>query len=224
MLPRVIMHNAVSLDGRIDWFTPDIGLYYEIASRFGADIHLAGSGTLVAQQEEAPPEEEDDFQPPEVEPGDTRPLLVVPDSRGRVRNWPALRKAGIWRGMLALCSQSTPKNYLDYLKKRHVEYLIAGETQVDLRKALEELSKSYGAKTVLLDSGGTLNGVLLRTGLVNEVSLLVSPCLVGGASQRSFFRAEDLTTSEGIIQLKLTHLEKLKDKIVWLRYDVEGGK
>ncbi len=224
MLPRVIMHNTVSLDGRIDWFTPDIGLYYEIASRFGADIHLAGSGTLVAQQEEAPPEEEDDSESPEAEDGDPRPLLVVPDSRGRVRNWPALRKAGIWRGMLALCSKSTPPDYLNYLKKRHVEYLIAGDDRVDLKKALEELSKSYGAKTVLLDSGGTLNGALLRAGLVDEVSLLVNPCLVGGTSQRSFFRAEDLTTPDGIIQLKLTHLEKLKDKIVWLRYEVESGE
>lgn len=26
MLPRVIPHNAVSVDGRVDWSTPDVGL------------------------------------------------------------------------------------------------------------------------------------------------------------------------------------------------------
>jgi 2,5-diamino-6-(ribosylamino)-4(3H)-pyrimidinone 5'-phosphate reductase len=29
MLPRVILHNAVSIDGRIDWLDPDIGLLYD---------------------------------------------------------------------------------------------------------------------------------------------------------------------------------------------------
>lgn len=27
MLPRVILYNAVSVDARIDWFKPDIGLF-----------------------------------------------------------------------------------------------------------------------------------------------------------------------------------------------------
>ena len=27
LLPRVVLHSAVSLDGRIDWFAADIGLY-----------------------------------------------------------------------------------------------------------------------------------------------------------------------------------------------------
>jgi hypothetical protein len=31
MLPRVILHNAVSVDGRMDWFTGDAGwVRYEI--------------------------------------------------------------------------------------------------------------------------------------------------------------------------------------------------
>jgi len=36
---------------------------------------------------------------------------------------------------------------------------------------------------------GRLNGVLFRAGLVDEVSVLVNPCLVGGTSPRSIFRA-----------------------------------
>jgi hypothetical protein len=38
MLPHVIFHNSISADGRVDWFPADIGLHYEIAGRFGAEL------------------------------------------------------------------------------------------------------------------------------------------------------------------------------------------
>lgn len=46
MLPRVILYDGVSLDGRTDWFTGDVGLYYELAARWNADAILAGSETI----------------------------------------------------------------------------------------------------------------------------------------------------------------------------------
>ena len=220
MLPRVILHNQVSVDGRIDWFPPDPGLYYELAGRWKVDAHLAGSDTIFNPEEEVPPGDDSALQPPEEKPDDPRPLLVVPDSRGRVRNWHALRKWGYWRDMVALCSRSTPRSYLEDLQQRHIECIVAGDDQVDLRAALEQLNRRYGVESVHVDSGGTLNGVLLRAGLVDEVSLLISPYLVGGATARSMFRAPDLTSPDGVIQLRLTHLEQVKDDIAWLRYEV----
>ena len=95
-----------------------------------------------------------------------------------------------------------------------------GEDHVDLRAALEELSARHGVKTVRMDSGGTLNGLMLRAGLVDEVSVLVNPCLVGGLSPRSLLRAPDLTSAEGVIALRLMHVEKLRGDVVWLRYEV----
>ena len=221
MLPRVILYNAVSLDGRIDGFTPDAGQFYELASRWKEDATLAGSNTIFNPEEELPPEDEQAFAPPQRDPADPRPLLVVPDSRGRVRNWHVLRTWPYWRDLVALCSRATPPSYLDYLQRRHIDRIIAGDDHVDFRVALEELNARYGVKTVRVDSGGTLNGVLLRAGLVDEVSLLIYPSLVGGTTPRSIYRAPDLTTAEGVILLKLTHVEKLENGVIWLRYEVK---
>ncbi|MCZ7383012.1 MAG: RibD family protein [Candidatus Methanoperedens sp.] len=220
MLPRIILHNEVSVDGRIDCIAPDIGLFYELASRWKEDATLAGSDTVLKQEEEMPEEDEEAFEPPKKNSGDSRPLLVVPDSKGRIHNWYALRKAGYWRDVVALCSHSTPGTYLDYLKKRHIDYIVAGDHYVDLKAALEELNARYGVGLIRVDSGGTLNGVLLRAGLVDEVSVLFDPSLVGGTSPRSFFRAPDLNSPEGMIKLKLIHFEKIKDDLIWLRYKV----
>ncbi len=214
-LPYVILHNAVSLDGRLTGFTPDIGLYYELVSTWQEDATLVGAGTILAAPDEVPPEDAHAFRARKQDPADTRPLLVVPDSRGRIRSWHYLLAQPYWRDGVALCSAATPKDYLDYLEQRHIGCIVAGREHADMRLALEELNLRYGVKTVRLDSGGTLNGVLLRAGLVDEVSLLVHPELVGNQAPLTFMSDPGGTAN---IKLKLTHCQKRRQGTVWLRY------
>ena len=222
-MPKVVLHNETSVDGRMDWVAPDLGLFYGVASRFGEDATLAGSNTMLKayEGEDTEPKDED-YLPKQHDPGDTRPLLVVPDSRGRLRTWHLLRKERFWRDAVALVSSSTPREYLDYLEKLHVDHIMAGEDHVDLRAALEELSSRYGVKVVRADCGGTLNGVLLREGLVSEVSLLVEPRLIGGTSPHYVFCAPELTSAENTLDLKLLQVERLEGDVVWLHYKVVG--
>lgn len=219
MLPEIILHNGVSVDGRMDWFTGDIGLYYELAARWQIDAMLSGSNTMLAAPEQTSDQAGETIQV-EKHPNDPRPLAVVVDSRGRIHNWNSWRKQPYWRDMIVLCSRSTPEPYLDELREKQVDYIVAGDDHVDLRAALQQLNEHYGVKTIRVDSGGVLNGVLLRAGLVKEVSVLINPTLVGGTSPRSIFTAPDLTSAEGIIPLKLTHIEKLKDDVAWLKYEL----
>lgn len=219
--PKVIIHNAVSADGRLDWFTPDVEQFYDIISIWNEDATLVGSDTMCNAIEEIPPEEDDVFEPPQKDPKDDRPILAVVDSTGKVRNWHVLKKAGYWREMVALCSKTTPKEYLKYLKDRHINYIIIGKDKVDLKSGLVELQNLYKIKTVRIDSGGTLNGIMLRNGLVDEISMLIYPNFVGGLSPRSIFRAHDLTSSDDVIDLKLIGAEKLKGNVIWLRYKVK---
>ena len=231
MLPRVILHNAVSLDGRIDDFSVDLQQYYDLAATWKEDATLAGSGTFLKAGFVAPPEDESAFIPPKVDPGDHRAILVIPDSRGRIRTWHYLRSLPYWRHFVALCSKSTSRDYLDYLKERHIDCIIAGEDHVDLGTALEELYSQYSVRVVRVDAGGTLNGLLLRQGLVSEVSVLIYPSLVGGESISSIFCAPDLLAAddadiasgkgkEGTISLQLMQAEKLQGDVMWLRYEV----
>jgi len=221
MLPHAILHIGMSVDGRIDWGVGDEGLYYELAVRFDADAMLTGSRTMLAAYatQDAPLEDDEVLESRELHPLHV-PLLVVIDSRGQIRGWSQIKKEPYWRNAMALCSRSTPHEYLDYLQKRRVEYIVTGEDHVDLRAALEELNARYGVKTVRVDSGGILNGALLRAGLVDEVSVLIGPCLVGGTTPRSIFVAPDLTSSEGVIPLRLVHVEQMRGDIIWLRYEV----
>jgi 2,5-diamino-6-(ribosylamino)-4(3H)-pyrimidinone 5'-phosphate reductase len=224
VLPTVILHNAVSLDGRITGFMPDIELFYRLAGRWKEDATLVGSGTALSPMEEIPPELPADISPPQERPDDSHPLLVVADSRGRVHTWHYLRKQPYWRDWIALCAGSTSKDHLEYLERRSITHLVTGDEQVDLREALETLNTRFGVNVVRVDSGGTLNGALLRAGLVHELSLLVHPQLVGGTTAPPFFFAPELEGSHMTISCRLKHLERMSESTLWLVYEVAKGE
>ncbi|MGE5073501.1 MAG: dihydrofolate reductase family protein [Anaerolineae bacterium] len=220
MIPRVIMHVGASVDGRIDWGVSAESPYYEVIGSFHADLDLSGTGTMLA----APMPEDPQAVFGEVYDAwvgnPDRPMLAVVDSRGLIRNWGLLKKQAWWRAHIALCSSATPEQHLRYLEELGIPTVIAGDEKVDPRAALEELNRRFGVRVIRTDCGGTLNGVLLRDGLVSEVSLIVNPSLVGGTTPRTFFAAPDLASAEGVVPLKLLHVERMKEDFVWLRYEV----
>lgn len=233
MLPKVILYNVASLDGRIEWAkdSPDaIFSFYELSFQWRVDAILMGSNTVMAlgsheREEDAVEMPEPDKEP--LPPGteqlvyEPRPLLVVPDSGGRIHNWPILQKEPWWRDIIILCSDTTPLTYLDYLDKRHMKWILCGKEKVDLRAALEELNVRFGVGSVRADCGGKLNGILLREGLVHEVNLLVYPILVGGKAGTTIFNENLLNDAECHIELELRAVEKVKGDSVLLRYMIK---
>ena len=218
MLPKVILHMGVSADGRYDWGISTDSPYYEIIPSLNTDADLSGSGTI---QRAFFPEDPEKVFPNEY--GNrklTRPLLAVIDSQGKILNWHLIKKQPWWSAHISFCSRSTPQDHIDYLQEQKVDYYLTGADRVDLKKALEVLSARYGVQAVRVDSGGILNGVLLRAGLVDEVNIVVHPELVGGMTPKSMFVAPDLTSNEGVIPLKLLRAETIRDKYVWLKYMV----
>jgi 2,5-diamino-6-(ribosylamino)-4(3H)-pyrimidinone 5'-phosphate reductase len=225
MLPNVILHTATSLDGRITGFPADLEQYYTLAASWNPDAILFGSETVLAAVRdnpdlEVPPDHDEMFRHPEGEL-DPRPLLVIADSRGRVRCWDAIRKWPYMRDVLALCSSSTPREYLDYLNERKIGTIIAGSDRKEMRAALEVLNRDFGVATVRADSGGTLNSVLLQAGVVDEVSVLIHPYLAGGSPDPTLFDPVKAGFQDLQIPLVHHHTEVLANGIVWLRYFVK---
>ena len=222
VLPKVIIYNYISLDGRINGFKADKKLYYQLASQWSLDAVLMGTDTLLRNFNIKSDElhESENFEVPEVDKNDSRPLLVVPDSRGRIHVWSEVIRTGLFRDILVLCSRSTPQEYLNFLDERFIKYMVIGYEKVNLGIALEEIYTQFGVKSLRVDSGGRLNGVLLRDDLVDEIYVLVHPAMVGGTSLNSIYIATDLTSTEGVLDLKLLKMEKLKNDIILLHYRI----
>ncbi len=203
MRPRIILHNAIGADGSIDGFMSDIKLFYETAGSFQEDATLAGNDALLAAFID-----ETGGEVRRTDSAGSRPLLVVPDSRGHIHDWPTLRRAPLPARVAVLCSRATPDEYLDSLRELNIDYVVTEDDRVDLPAALDELTALYDIKVVRVESSGTLNGALLSLGLVDEVSFLLSPCLVGSETVRTMFRSQATGKFPDPIPLQLTHLER----------------
>lgn len=212
MLPYVVIHNAVSVDGRMDRLEVDMELYYSLVSTWNEDLTLCGSETMLKAGLES--WEHDGSTDP------SRPLLAVVDSRGRFKSWRRAVPSMYWRAGVSLCSEATPRSHLEFLKEEGIDAVVAGMDRVDLRAALERLSEEHGVKVIRADCGGTLNGALLRAGLVDEVSVMVQPQLIGGTSPSSILQAPDLGPGDLPTKAELISSRKLKGGAVWLRYRV----
>lgn len=230
--PHVVVYNEVSIDGRVVGFRTDPGRYYTLSFRWRADANLMGSRTALAF---GPPESPADQarvvpDPPRkaVYPGfedlvhDPLPLLVVPDSAGRVRSWIHAQAEPWWRGIVVLVTASTPSDYLDYLDRRGIEHHVVGDSRVDLTAALDLLAERHGVTLVRTDSGGSLNGALLEAGLVDEIALLLDPVVSGDPEGQGLVTLSRPLAPEGV-RLELVELDRLDDGTLWLRYTVAGS-
>ena len=217
MLPKVIIHNSVSLDGSLTNFMPNMELHYQIAGNYKPNAHLIGSNTIKVgvelYGEGVPLEEKSDFEKPERDRN--LPLWVIPDTSGALKGLlHTCRRFEYCRDVIVLVSEETPEDYLAYLRERNYDYHAVSKRHVDLKRSLELLSTKYKVKTVLADTGRILGNLLLEQGLASELSLLIHPVIVGKDAYNIFGNINKA------VSLKLRKQEVLGKGYVWLVYRV----
>jgi len=217
MHPKVILHNSLSLDGSLTGFEPNMELHYRIAGMFKPEVHLIGSNTITAGIElygtGVPPEKPSDFQKPKR--NKKLPSWVIIDSKGKLQGLlHTCRQFEQVRDVILLVSQTTPKRYLQYLDERQYEYHIVGKNSVDLPEALTLLAKTHQVKTIVTDTGRILGNLLLNQGLVDEISLLVHPVIVGKTAYPMF---SDINKN---LDGTLVKCEQLEKQYIWLLYKI----
>lgn len=215
-LPKIIIHNSITVDGSLTGFMPDMDLHYRIAGDFKPDIHLIGSTTIISGIEmfggEVPVEDQSDYYKPLR--NKSVPLWVIVDSGGKLKGLlHTCRRFEYCRDVIVLVSDSTPKEYIAHLRERNYDYIVAGKEKADLPEALSILYEKYDVNTVLTDTGMILSNILINLKLVSKISLLIHPVIFGESSYRMFDNIDKQ------ISLKLSKREEFGDGLVWVVYE-----
>jgi 2,5-diamino-6-(ribosylamino)-4(3H)-pyrimidinone 5'-phosphate reductase len=216
MKPNIILHNSISLDGSLTNFEVNMEIHYQIAGNYKPDAHLIGSNTIEAGIKlygSSTTEEKNDYNKPDR--GKNLPYWIIIDTDGKLINHlHEIRRFEFCKDIIILISKKTDKNYIEYLKLRNYDYFIVGDKKIDIKKSIEILKNKYNINTILTDTGRILGNILLNLGLVNEISLLIHPAIVGKKGYNIF---SDVDNS---IELELIKKERIKENYIWIVYRV----
>jgi 2,5-diamino-6-(ribosylamino)-4(3H)-pyrimidinone 5'-phosphate reductase len=222
-MPKVIMHDSVSIDGSFTGFGYSMELmevHYKIAGSFGDKVRIFGSTTALKSIEMFggfTEETESDFEI--ADKSDNLTYWAITDSKGLLEGkLHYFRRSEYCRDVVALVAEQTPPKYIDYLKSRNYDYYIVGKNQVDLKNALKILSENYESDKIMIDSGRELTNAFVNKNLIDEISILIVPEIVGIKSQNLF---------SNILQnlsLELIKTQQYPGGFVWNLYKVKKSK
>jgi riboflavin biosynthesis pyrimidine reductase len=122
--------------------------------------------------------------------------------------------------IIAVLGKAVSEQYLSHLREKGISYLFAGADGSDMTAAMETLRKEFGITKILLEGGGIVNGVFLKAGLIDELSLLIYPGVDGlsGISSIIEYKGTDAAFPAQGQTLELLSAETLAHGMVWLRY------
>ncbi len=114
------------------------------------------------------------------------------------------------------------KNHPAFKFKERLE-LIYYPSKIDFKDLFKTLKQKYKVARVTIQSGGTVNSILIREGLIDKISFVFAPCLIGGRNTSSLVDGKDMVSESDlkhIKSLKLKQVKKLKNNYLHLLYDV----
>ncbi|WP_321321952.1 dihydrofolate reductase family protein [Labilibaculum sp.] len=101
--------------------------------------------------------------------------------------------------------------------------IIYYENEIDFVDLFRKLKDDFKVDHLTIQTGATLNSIFLRQKLIDKISIVVAPALIGGEETPSLIGGKSLLYAEElkyIKALKLVDVKKLNDSYLHLKYDV----
>ena len=232
--PYVICHILSSLDGKINgpfMGTESVSMlgaeYGKFRTKMAADAWMYGTTTtkefinfrkpVLAEEREVP---QGDF----IADNQAELYYISLDVDGEI-GW----ESGIFSNkgrtpahVIEVLTESTPTAYKDYLRKRGVSYIIAGEKNLDCKLAMEKLYEYFQIEKVLICGGGVINWSFLQAGMIDELNLFLAPISDGSSGKASVFTQIPSLSEGKPVEFLLKDMEKIGDGGLRLNYLVKN--
>ena len=195
----MILNAAMSLDGKIATFTGDsqmsspADLRRVHRLRASVDAIMIGRRTLLV----------DDPKLTVKFVKGLRPYRIIVDSKAQTPlSSYVVRTARDIPTIIAVTSAAQKKR-IQALQRRGVTLLVCGNGPLVSTKILLRRLEALGIRKILLEGGGTLNWSMISNGLVDEISVAITPRIIGGARATSLVEGKGSALVKEGVKLKL---------------------
>lgn len=209
--PHIRCKLAMSLDGRTamasgesQWITSKDARRDVQGLRARSSAIMTGAGTILADDPSLTVREED---LPTYLSSVTKlrqPLRVIVDEH---LSTPADARILSAPGQTVIFTASASESVKHMLEKMGVKvvYLPNRERRIDLQAMCQHLAQEYQVNELLLETGATLGGSMLRAELIDELIIYMAPILMGNKA-RGLFDLPHLELLEQKIRLNITDI------------------
>ena len=227
--PYIICHMMTSIDGKVtgDFLSrPECekatDIYYELNRDYnknGTSGFICGRVTMESSftgglypdlTKYEPIDNKDDFIPDNL----SGFYAVSFDPKGKL-GWKSNKIIDEDPGygdaqIIEVLTEQVDGRYLAYLQEMDIPYIFAGETEIDVKIALEKLKNLIGIISILLEGGSIVNGYFQLADAIDELSLVVAP-IIADADDKPLFMNSTVSDFE---------LKEIKryDDVVWINY------
>ena len=206
-LPFVTVKYSASLDGRIAaasgdsrWVSGRDTLRWAHAGRTRIDAIMVGAATVIIDNPQLTAR-------PDGVVAERQPLRIVADGRGRIAAAAAVLQ-GPAQTLIATTTASTPA-WQATIAATGAEVLVLaddGNGRVSLPDLLAELGRRE-VLSLLVEGGGVLHGSFFDLGLVDKVTAVIAPLILGAGAQAVAGRgAERMADAVRLRDVEVEHL------------------
>ncbi len=154
-------------------------------------------------------------------------IIKLPVSFLIIDNQPHLNEIGVdnfIKKSKKLFIITTNKNHpaFDRQTKDNLE-IIYYENEIDFVDLFRKLKEDFKIDNLTIQTGATLNSIFLRLKMIDKISIVVAPALIGGKETPSLIDGKSLSSVDelkDVKALKLVDVKKLNDSYLHLKYDV----
>jgi len=128
-----------------------------------------------------------------------------------------------WVGKLVIVTNNLYHPAFKLLTNHNNLKVIYYENNIDLLDLLIKVKHDYGINHLILEPGGTLASAFLRAGLIDHISLIIAPLLVGGKNTPSIIDGDSIHSVDELYKLRALKLKRcdiLEHSYLHLEYDV----
>lgn len=207
--PKIILSAAISIDGKIATASGDSKLssqkdlirLHKLRSKM--DCILVGKNTVI----------KDDPELTVRYSQGKNPIRIVLDSSGIIPNKSKILQTSDKIRTIIVVSEKIQKRNLQRLKKFPVELLIIGKNQVSIKSLIKKLGEMQ-IKSVLLEGGGTLNWEFVKSNLIDEYYITITPFVLGGKNSISLVQGRGFDKIQKSPTIHLKSVKRLENDLV----------
>ncbi len=213
--PYVILNAAMSLDGKIATYTGDSRMSSPADLRRVHRLRASVEGIMVGMRTLI----RDDPKLTVRFARRRKPHRIIVDSNAQTPLTSYVVRTAREIPTIVAVTSRAPKNRIEILERRGVKVFVCGKGRLVSVKILLQTLRELGIRKILLEGGGALNWSMLSSGLVDEVSVAITPRFLGGEKAVSLVEGKGSPFVRDGVKLKLINTAKYGPDLV-VRYKV----